>query len=123
MEKFPKIENDGQFKISFDNENEKKKTWRELVGEDIFIDKMHKSEIGPSLWEKVVIDDNGNILTVNGYSYEKWLEMTEKDNPSDMYEVKIPTKKVNKIVTKEGVKYKKGKKYIKGPLGLIDPNL
>jgi hypothetical protein len=120
----PKMNMDGQLNIVFE---EKKKSWREKVSEEEFREKMQMYEIGPGAWDKVVTDDNGNILTVDGRSYGEWLRMTHpEDNPSDMYNVKLQVKVKTETETKKEKrppKKWKRNKYIEGPLGLIDPNL
>ena len=125
MENFkqPKINTDGQLNIVFE---EKKKSWREKVSEEEFREKMQIYEIGPGIWDKVVTDDNGNILTVDGHSYGEWLGITHPDKMSDIYNVKPQVKVKTETETKKGTrpsKKWKRNKYIEGPLGLVDPNL
>ena len=50
----------------------KQKTWREIVGEEAFTQKMRLLKIGPGLWDGVVMDNLGNVLKVDGLPYEEW---------------------------------------------------
>ena len=70
-----------QTHIAFNLEN--KKTWREEVGEKVFVDKMRELKIGPDLWNKVEIDNSGKVLTIDGISYKKWNSQMEKISGPD----------------------------------------
>ena len=71
-----------QFNINFNQDNEKKKSWRELVGEEIFRNKMIEMKIGPLLWDSVVTNDSGKILKIDGRTFTEWKNKNKKlDDP------------------------------------------
>jgi hypothetical protein len=66
-------------------ENIQKKTWRESVGENAFYEKMRNLRIGPGLWDKVETDSQGNILKIDGLSYEEWNDSYKKSGKNKNY--------------------------------------
>ncbi len=87
-----KIGKNNQYELVFDSEHQEPKkeqnNWRERVGENAFRIKMLDLKIGPGIWDKVKIDKDGNVLEVDGKSYEDWNDMQEsmKDRPEDPYD-------------------------------------
>ncbi len=89
-----KIGENNQYELSFESDQvpEKKveKTWREEVGEKIFMERMRELKIGLGLWDSVVTDGEGNVLKVDGMEYNAWNKKEEelKDRPGDLYNYK-----------------------------------
>jgi len=88
---------DGEFDFAgAEEEREKKeqqeeKSWREINGEQAYANLMLNHKIGPALWDYVVVDKEGNVISVKGQPYKEWnafynsLEEGGPDTPYSNY--------------------------------------